>query len=172
MRSLVDHGRWRPCLLVGVIIALAIVLAVELPTTAQAGRITVALDSDIPTLDPHMHAARVAIIVERHIYDALFDRDPKTMKIVPGLAQSFRAINDLTWEVRLREGIRFQNGEALTAEAVKFSIERVLNPAQKSPIRGDYTAIKSVTIVDPLTVRGTSFSCARDSGDHITTSPG
>jgi len=143
--------------LISLVIALALVLAAELPTvTGQTGRITVALDSDIPTLDPHMHAARVAIIVERHIYDALFDRDPTTMKIVPGLAQSFRSINDLTWEVRLREGIRFQNGEPLTAEAVKFSIERVLNPAQKSPIRGDYTAIKSVTVIDPLTVQITT----------------
>lgn len=120
---------------------------------APKGRVVVALGSDAPTLDPHMHTARMAIIVGWHIYDNLYSREPKSGRPVPSLAEAARNVGPTTWELKLRRNVRFHNGEPFEAESVKFTIERVLNPDQKSPIRGQLSWIKSVEVVDPYTVR-------------------
>jgi peptide/nickel transport system substrate-binding protein len=127
------------------------------PTAAQPrGKVTVALGSDTSTMDPHMHTERMGIIINQHIFDTLLTRDLKTYQPAPHLAESVRAVNPTTWELRLRRGVKFHNGEPFTAESVKFSFERVLNPGQKSPIRGNFTWIKSVEVVDEHTVRITT----------------
>ncbi len=113
----------------------------------------VALGSDTPTLDPHMHTARMGIIVGWHLYDTLYARDPRTGRPIPALAESARAVGPTTWELKLRRGVRFHNGEPFDAESVRFTIERILNPDQKSPLRGQFSWIKAVEVVDPYTVR-------------------
>ena len=123
-------------------------------TVARAGkdRVVVAFGSNIPTMDPHMHSSRLAHIADWHLYDCLMDRDPKTYKPIPGLAASLKTLTPLTWEVKLRTGIKFHNGEPFNAEAVKFTIDRVLDPATKSVTRGNFTWIKEVKILDEHTV--------------------
>ena len=66
-------------------------------------------------------------------------RDTTTWQPVPHLAESVKGIDPLTWELKLRRGVTFHNGEPFNAAAVKFSFDRVLNPEQKSPIRGNFT---------------------------------
>ncbi len=123
------------------------------PAHAAKDRVVVAFGSNIPTLDPHMHTSRLAHIADWHLYDTLMDRDTKTYKPIPGLASSLRSVNPLTWELKLRTGIKFHNGEPFNAEAVKFSIERILNPESKSLIRGNFTWIKEVKVLDDATVQ-------------------
>src|SRR5207249_3994465 len=67
-----------------------------------------------------------------HIYDRLLDRDPRTFKPKPMLAESWRIVNDTTWEFKLRKGVRFHNGEPFTAHAVKATIDYALDPANKT----------------------------------------
>ena len=67
-----------------------------------------------------------------HIYDRLLDRDPKTFKPRPMLAESWRIVTDTTWEFKLRKGVKFHNGEPFTAHAVKATIDYALDPANKS----------------------------------------
>lgn len=123
------------------------------PARAAKDKVVVAFGSNIPTLDPHMHAARLAHIADWHLYDTLMDRDPKTYKPIPGLAVSLKNINPLTWELKLRQGIKFHNGEPFNAEAVKFTLERILNPATKSVTRGNFDWISEVKTVDDSTVQ-------------------
>src|SRR3972149_5822814 len=134
-------------------LALAVLTGAAPAGPAPRGRVTVAIASDTPTQDPHMHTARMGIIINQHVFDTLLTRDTKTWKPAPHLAESVKSVNPLTWELRLRKGVRFHNGEPFNAESVKFSFERVLNPDQKSPIRGNFTWIKSVDVVDESTVR-------------------
>ena len=79
--------------------------------------------------------------------------DLKTGKVGPGLAVSWRPVDDTTWEVKLRQGVKFHNGEPFDAEAVKFSFERINRADFKSPQKGWFNTIDRVEIVDPHTVK-------------------
>ena len=101
-----------------------------------------ALDSDRETLDPHQATGTIDYMVLMHVFDHLIARNPESMKLVGGLAESWRTVDDLTWEFKIRKGVKFQNGEPVNAQAVKLSIDRVLDPAQKyippGPLQGDH----------------------------------
>jgi peptide/nickel transport system substrate-binding protein len=132
------------------------VLALGIPTGGVAqprGQLVAALDSDRETLDPHQATGTIDYMVLMHIFDHLIARNPETMKLVGGLAESWRTMDDLTWEFKLRKGVKFQNGEPVNATAVKFSIDRVLDPAQKSYLRDRFKGITSVQVGDDLTIR-------------------
>jgi len=138
----------------GVLLSMCALVAVASPVTAAPkGRVVAALGSDTSTMDPHMHTERVGIIIHQHIFDTLLARDTKTWQPIPHLAETITSVNPTTWELKLRRGVKFHNGEPFTAESVKFSFERVLNPDQKAPIRGNFTWVKSVDVVDDHTVR-------------------
>ena len=120
-------------------------------SAAPKGKITVALSSDVGTLDPQNHNIRINYIACWHLYDNLVYRDQKTLKIGPHLAESWKIIDDNTWEFKLRKGIKFDNGEPFNAESVKFTIERGLDP--KCPQRPSVSWVKEVKILDDYTVR-------------------
>ena len=90
-----------------------------------------------------------------HIYDRLLDRDPKTFKPTPMLAESWKSVTDTTWEFKLRKGVKFHNGEPFTSASVKATIEYTLDPANKTHFTaGAYWGlVKEVQIVDDYTVR-------------------
>src|SRR5438552_12803615 len=119
-------------------VALTLAALVAAPTGAVAqgkDTITVALPSHAPTLDPHMHFERVGILVNINMFDSLLHRSAK-LAYEPALATSWKAINETTWEFKLRKGVKFHNGDTMTAEDVKFSFDRVLEPGKttkKSP---------------------------------------
>jgi peptide/nickel transport system substrate-binding protein len=136
------------------LLVLSGLLVMVQPGEAAKDRVVVAFGSNIPTLDPHMHTSRLAHIADYHLYDTLLYRDPKTnYQPAPGLATSWRNVSPTTWELKLRQGVKFHNGEPFTAEAVKFSLERILDPGQKSPIRGNFTWIKGIKVLDDYTVQ-------------------
>jgi len=135
------------------ILVLLLIAAGAGTADAAKDRVVVAFGSSIPTLDPHMHSSRLAHIADYHLYDTLLYRSPKdNYKPGPGLATSIKSLNATTWELKLRQGVTFHNGEPFRAEAVKFTLDRVLNPATKSVTRGNFTWIKEVKVVDDFTI--------------------
>jgi len=133
---------------------LAIVLLAAAPELARAqakDTLTVGLVSHAPTLDPHMHFERVGILVNINMFDSLLHRNAK-LEFEPSIATSWKALNDTTWEFKIRKGVRFHNGDVLTPEDVKYSFDRVLDQTKKSPQYGNIRAIKEVKIVDGETV--------------------
>src|SRR3990167_8270475 len=80
------------------LLALSLAVPAGPADAAPRGRVTVALGSDTPTQDPHMHTARMGIIINQHIFDPLLARDTTTWKPVPHLAESVKSVNALTWE--------------------------------------------------------------------------
>jgi peptide/nickel transport system substrate-binding protein len=91
--------------------------------------------------------------VYRNIFDTLLGRDPKSGQIIPRLAKSWKTIDPSTWEFELESGVKFHNGDPLTADDVKFSIDRMLDPAFKSPQFQNFSSIKEVVAVAPTSVR-------------------
>src|SRR5262245_30558906 len=109
----------------------ALVLAGPQFVAAQpTGRVVLAQGVDPTTLDPHNHQETPASNVLLNIYDTLLFRD-KDLKLIPWLAESWRVVNPTTWEFKIRKGVKFHNGEEVDAEAVKFSLERLVNPDLK-----------------------------------------
>jgi peptide/nickel transport system substrate-binding protein len=111
-----------------------------------------ALQSDVNTWDPPNSVLREAFILSYNAFDHLAARDVKTGKVGPSLALSWKPLNDTTWEVKLRKGVKFHDGSPFTARDVKATFDRVLNPENKLVARGNHAKIKSVEIVDESTV--------------------
>src|SRR5437899_6752701 len=139
---------------VWVLVLVALALGPLDATAQQKDTLTVALPSHAPTLDPHMHFERVGVLVNINMFDSLLHRSAK-LEFEPSLALSWRPLSDTTWEFKLRKGVKFHDGSTMTAEDVKFSFDRVLEPGKekkKSPQYGNVRAIKEVKIVDGDTI--------------------
>lgn len=138
-----------------IVLLIAALMAVAAPVGAQSprDRFAFALSGGPDTLDPHGTAATLAFQVNKSLYDTLVEPDDEG-KIVPGLAESWTASSDaLTWTFKLRAGVKFHHGKTLDAGDVKATLERILDPATRSPRRGLIGPIRTVEAVDPLTVR-------------------
>jgi peptide/nickel transport system substrate-binding protein len=103
-------------------------------------------------LDPQTHVGTIAESQLRHMYEPLvaMDRDLKTVK--PLLATEWKRLDDLTVQFKLRQGVKYHNGEDFDAEAVKFSIMRPLDPANNADARTSYSIISGVDVIDKYTV--------------------
>src|SRR2546422_733169 len=125
-------------------------LVVSLPATATAqtkdDTLVYALQSDMQNWDPPNSVLRESIILGYHVFDHLAARDLKTGKVGPSLATAWRNLDDTTWEVRLRPGVRFHDGTPFTARDVKASFDRVLDPERKLTARGSHVQVKYVRI--------------------------
>ncbi|MBL8699497.1 MAG: ABC transporter substrate-binding protein [Alphaproteobacteria bacterium] len=106
-----------------------------------------------PAIDPHFLFATTNTAVSRHVFDAITDRD-EDLQPRPGLAESWRLVDPLTWEFKLRGGVTFHDGSPLTAEDVAFSIARIpAIPNNPNPYTPLIRSIDKVEVVDPLLVR-------------------
>ena len=142
-------------LVLGLAVLFAVGLGLVSPASAQTREETLiyALQSDIDNWDPPNSVLREAIILGYHVFDHLAVRDLKTRKVMPNLATSWKAVDDTTWEVKLRQGVKFHDGTPFTAKDVKATFDRVLDPTKKMTARGNHAKIKTVEIVDDYTVR-------------------
>ncbi len=112
----------------------------------------IGLNDDPDALDPTISRAYTGRLVFAAVCDKLFDVSPD-LKIVPQLATSFEwAADSKSVVIKIRPNVKFHDGETLDAAAVKFNIERHINTpgSFRKPEIGE---IKSVDILDPLTVR-------------------
>ncbi|HEY7249704.1 MAG TPA: ABC transporter substrate-binding protein, partial [Methylomirabilota bacterium] len=138
-------------------LAMLVVLGAGLvpPAAAQTKDDTLvyALQSDVQNWDPPNSVLRESIILGYNVFDHLAARDLKTGKVGPSLALSWKNLDDTTWEVKLRPNVKFHDGTPFGAKDVKATFERVLNPENKLTARGNHAKIKSVEVVDDLTVR-------------------
>ncbi len=103
-------------------------------------------------LDPQAHAGTTQGGVLSNIYETLVKRAADGT-YVPVLATEWTQVEPTVWEFKLREGVSFQNGEPFNAEAVKFSIERAMDPVINAKNAHNFSSIEAVEVVDDLTVR-------------------
>ena len=122
--------------------------------SAPAGKkdLIVIQGSDVSKFDPHMSTTDPDIKVSFNIFDNLLDRD-QSLKLIPALATEWKSVDDLTWQFKLRPGVKFHNGDPLTAKDVKFSLERTgPNGDSKAVTRAAFTSMDRVDIVDDSTI--------------------
>src|SRR5690606_14717785 len=122
------------------------------PFSAWAEAINIGLSSAAGNLDPVRSNSGPDFEVTRQIFDTLVVRNEKTGEYEPNLATSWELINDTTWRLKLRQGVTFHNGEPFNAAAVKFSMERYVNPNLKSPHAGVLSFLDRVDVIDDYTV--------------------
>src|SRR5881227_412076 len=133
--------------LLGIIAFAAIVLP------AAAADLAIGLGTDVTAIDPHYHNLTPNNNVAAHIFDYLVLRDER-QKTIPGLAESWKVIDPVTWEFKLRRGVKFHDGSDFTAANVVASIERVpAVPNSPSPFTAYTKQIKEMIVVDPYTIR-------------------
>ena len=140
-------------LAIAVLLALGLAAPAGLEAQTKEDTLIYAVQSDIPNWDPPNSVLRESIIFGYQVFDHLAARDLKTGKVGPGLALSWRTIDDTTWEVKLRPNVKFHDGTPFGAKDVKATFDRVLNPENKLTARGNHAKVKSVDVVDDLTVR-------------------
>ena len=124
----------------------------QAPVAAQpkpGGTLTVSQSVDINTLHPWIGTLNVWKVIKTDVYDQLSFQDPETFEFKPKLARSFEwTDNNTSLLVTLPSGVSFHNGEKLTAEDVKFTLDSIRDQQVGSWLRGFLAPIKDVQIVD------------------------
>ncbi|MFC9983940.1 ABC transporter substrate-binding protein [Microbacterium keratanolyticum] len=109
------------------------------------------------SFDPMLASGAVTQAVNWHVFEGLVDLDPVTREPYAALAAEMpEKIDDTTYEVTLRDGAVFHNGDPVTSEDVVYSYERVLDPANNSLFTSFIDFVDTVTAVDEDTVRITT----------------
>lgn len=119
---------------------------------AAGGDLIIAELSDASSLDPHGSNDVPSSNIQSNLYETLVNRDANG-ELVPGLAESWTQVDDLTWEFKLKTGVTFHDGEAFNAEAVKTSFDRLLDPEVASPRAFLFEMVTEVKVVDESTIQ-------------------
>lgn len=131
----------------------ALVGLAALTSPAPAQELRVGLGAAITSLDPHFHVVGSNGALARNVFDGLVNQDD-SQRIVPALAASWKTVDATTWEFTLREGARFHDGQAVTAEDVAASLRRVAkvkgSPSSFLPF---IRPITQITVLDARTIR-------------------
>jgi len=119
---------------------------------APRTRATIAFQELVTSFDPPTDWAIVATWIHSNIGDCLVWRDRRTGRFVPWLAEKWERVNETNWKFFLRKGVKFHNGEPLNAQAVKFTIDRILAD-RRILVYNQWTFIKEVRALDDHTVQ-------------------
>lgn len=132
---------------------LPLVAAAVMSGSAHAAALRIGLAAEVSTLDPHYLNIAPNVAFSSHLFDALVHVDHNG-GLVPGLATGWRAVDATTWEVKLRQGVKFHDGSDFTADDVVFSLDR---PATLKNSPGPFTSytrqIAGKQVVDAHTLR-------------------
>lgn len=138
------------------IAAMALAGSLWAPSAAKAADVTIGMQLEPPMLDP---TAGAAAAIDEVVYANVFEglvRFAEDGSIRPALAESWEISDDgLAYTFTLHQGVTFHDGTALTAEDVKFSLDRIGADDSKNAQKALYAAIASVDVVDERTVRVT-----------------
>src|SRR5262245_31121125 len=133
-----------------------IVVAMALGVTAflfpaSASELKVGLAAPPSAMDPHFHNLSPNNSLLSHIFDQLVHQD-ENQALIPGLAESWKAVNDTTWEFKLRKGVKFHDGSPFTADDVLCTFARAPNVPNSPSSFGLYLKGKTAEKVDDHTV--------------------
>ncbi|TCL71404.1 ABC transporter substrate-binding protein [Rhizobium sp. BK251] len=121
-------------------------------SSAQAADLIIGSATEPSAIDPQFSRTGNNQNIAQSVFDRLVQTDA-TINMEPALAVSWANTDPLTWQVKLREGVTFHDGNPLTAEDVIFSLNRAKEiPNSPAPFSGNVAAIDSMKAIDNLTV--------------------
>lgn len=123
-----------------------------LVSSVVAQTLTIGVRGGPDSIDPHFTATGSHAEALKHVFDTLV-WSGDGLELEPRLAESWRAVNDSTWEFKLRRGVKFHDGSDFTAQDVKFSIERIPVVSGPNPTTIYVRRVKETRIVDPYTIQ-------------------
>ncbi|WP_431284980.1 ABC transporter substrate-binding protein [Humitalea sp. 24SJ18S-53] len=128
----------------------ACLLALPAQAQVQPQNLRIAMKAAVDSSDPHLTFTPNRN-VQLHVWETLLTQDERLIAR-PALAESWRAIDPLTWEFKLRPGVRFHDGSPLTAADVAFSIRRALAAPGARTYAAAVRNVTEMTVVDDLTL--------------------
>jgi peptide/nickel transport system substrate-binding protein len=134
--------------ILGVIMAL--VLAVGPALAKDKDTLVVVQEAEPVGLDIMQSSIQTTMSVAYNIHDTIL-KPMEDATVKPGLVEKWEKLDDLTWKFTLVKGATFHNGEPINAAAVKFSFERIMSDALKSPHKGKLSSFKEVKVMDERT---------------------
>ncbi|WP_102124763.1 ABC transporter substrate-binding protein [Deinococcus planocerae] len=128
----------------GLTLLLGLTVALAQQAPQRGGSITVSYKDDVTTLDPAIGYDYQNWPMEKMVFDALLDYKPGSTTLEPRLAAKMPEVSKdgKTYTFTLRKGVKFHNGRTMTADDVKYTLERLLDPRTKSPGQSFYTGIQ------------------------------
>ncbi len=137
-------------------VAMIVVAVLLAPVTGLTAELKIGLKAEPSSMDPHYHNLTPNNMMAKYTFDNLIKQDSK-QNLKPALAISWNPISDLTWELKLRRGVKFHDGSPFTAEDVKFTLERAPEvPNSPSSFSRYINHIVKIEIVDDHTIRLTT----------------
>ena len=120
---------------------------------AWAETLTIGTRVPTHTMDPHFSNSPPDLLIGMHFFDHLIFFDER-QQLKPGLATSWKPLDDTTWELKLRKGVKFHDGSPFTADDAVFSVSRAgkVEGSTSSPLRFFTAGGKKMTKVDDYTV--------------------
>ncbi len=158
----------RLCTAAAAAILLALSAGSSFADAKKGGSMVVTYKDDISTLDPAIGYDWQNWSMIKSLFNGLMDYKAGTTELIPDLAESYELSPDgLTYTFKLRQDVKFHNGRAMTADDVKYSLERTINPETQSPGQGFFASLKGfddmaagkvkslsgVTVIDPHTIK-------------------
>ena len=141
-------------------LAVAGLAALALPgvALAQSGTLTIGSAEDGQSMDPQMYRHAFSETLQVNMRNRLWISIPPLGQLVPQLAESMTQVDDTHYDVKLRQGVHFHNGEEMTSEDVVFTYKRLWDPANKSPRAnmGNMANVENIEAIDRYTVRWTT----------------
>src|SRR6476659_9958066 len=122
-----------------------------LAQTTQKKELITAQSGDVSKFDPHYSTSSNDVRVSFNLFDNLTSRHPDG-KLYPGLATEWKLQNQTVWTFKLRQGVKFHNGDPFTSADAKWSIERTYDPAVKTMVATALTTIDHIEAPDPYTL--------------------
>jgi peptide/nickel transport system substrate-binding protein len=136
------------------IVGASLAAAMLLSTTASvAADLTIGRSTEQNSLDPLFSDLGNDVATAENIFESMIEFDSK-LRIHPSLALSWKLLDPLTWEIKLRPGVTFHDGTAFTGDDVAFSLKRARNvPNSPGPLSSFVRPVKETEVIDKLTLR-------------------
>ena len=132
---------------------LAVLLAYFSPVASAApeGELIIINTTDAISMDPLVEWMGDGMVMMKQMYDQLVDFD-EAGKIRFRLATAYKLIDEKTWQLKLRQGVKFHNGDPFTASDAKFTLDRIMDPKTKWAHRTRYNTFEQVKVLDDTTL--------------------